>query len=138
MDFTIHFATINLLVVFGATVAALLLGGLWYSPALLGKPWRAAIDGGSRDAEISNPAGTFVAGFILQLIAASMLAALLGPSASGIEGIQLGTLIGISFVMTSLAITNLFERRPIVLIMINSSFHIVSFGLMGFIIGQWS
>ena len=87
---------------------------------------------------MSNPAGTFVAGFTLQLIAASMLAALLGSSATGVEYLQLGTLIAFSFVMTALAISNLFERRPLSLIVINSSFHIVSFGLMGFIIGQWS
>lgn len=138
MEFTIHFATMNLLVVFAATVAALLLGGLWYSPLVLGKPWRAAIGTPAQGDGVRNPAGTFVAGFVLQLTAASMLAALLGPSATGVEGIQLGTLIAFSFVMTTLAITNLFERRPLTLILINSSFHIVSFGLMGFIIGQWS
>ena len=42
MDFTINFGAINLLVVFGATVAANVLGGIWYSPAVLGKIWREA------------------------------------------------------------------------------------------------
>jgi hypothetical protein len=137
MEFTIHFATINLLVVFGATVAGNLLGGLWYSPVLLGKPWRAAI-GVPSTGNMHNPVGTFISGFVLQLLAASMLAALLGPSATGIEGMQLGMLIAFSFVMTALGMTNLFERRPISLILINSGYHIVSFGMMGFIIGQWS
>jgi hypothetical protein len=137
MDFTIHFASINLLIVFAATVAANLLGGLWYSPAVLGKPWRAAL-GGKASGEMTNPSGTFISGFVLQLLAASMLAALLGPSASGVEGMQLGMLIAFSFVMTALGMTNLFERRPISLILINSGYHFVSFGMMGFIIGQWS
>ena len=137
MDFTINFSSINLLIVFAATVAANFLGGLWYSPIVLGKPWRAAI-GLVSSGEMTNPAGTFISGFVLQLLAASMLAALLGPSASGIEGLQLGTLIGFSFVMTALGMTNLFEHRPVSLILINSGYHIVSYGLMGFIIGQWS
>jgi hypothetical protein len=33
--------------------------------------------------------------------------------------------------------TNLFERRPITLILINSGYHVVSLCLMGFIIGTW-
>ena len=138
MEFTIHFATINLLVVFGATVAALLLGAFWYSPAFLGKPWRKASGIHMTGNQMPNPAGTFVAGFFFQLLAASMLAALLGPTATGLEGLQLGMLLAFSFVMAALGVINLFERRPLVLIFIHSSYHIVSFGLMGFIIGQWS
>ena len=42
MDFTINFGAINLLVVFGATVASNLLGGIWYSPLVFGKLWAAA------------------------------------------------------------------------------------------------
>ncbi|MDP6437306.1 MAG: DUF1761 domain-containing protein [Gammaproteobacteria bacterium] len=138
MEFTIHFATINLLVVFGATVAALLLGGFWYSPAFLGKPWRRASGIPVTGDQIPNPVGTFTAGFFFQLLAASMLAGLMGPTATGIEGLQLGMLLAFSFVMTALAIVNLFERRPRILIAIHSCYNIVSFGLMGFIIGQWS
>lgn len=138
MEFTIHFATINLLVVFGATVAALLLGAVWYSPIFLGKPWRAASGIPRSGDQMRDPVSTFVAGFFFQLLAASLLAGLLGPTATGIEGLQLGSLIAFGFVMTALGIINLFERRPIVLILIHSGYHIVSFGMMGFIIGQWS
>ena len=138
MDFTINFGAINLLVVFGATLAANVLGGLWYSPFVFGKPWAAANNIRLGEQGMQNAPATFISAFILQLFAASMIAALLGPNSSGGEGAQLGTLIAFCFVMTAMGITNLFERRPLSLILINVSFHIVAFGLMGFIIGKWS
>jgi len=137
MDFTINFDAINLLTVFAATVAANVLGGIWYAPFFLGRPWRAALKMGPASAEMSNSVGTFVSGFVLHLIAASMLAALLGPSAGGVVGVQLGSLIGFAFVFTAMGATNLFEHRPIRLILINSGYHVVSLALMGFIIGAW-
>jgi hypothetical protein len=139
MDFTINFGAINLLVVFAATVAGNLLGGLWYSPLVFGKPWARAnkLKLGNYDGDRNIP-GIFISSFILQLIAASMIAALLGPNSTGLEGVQLGTLIAVAFVFTAMGMTNLFERRPIHLILINSSYHIASFGLIGFIIGTWS
>ena len=137
MDFTINFSAINLLVVFAATVAANLLGALWYSPLVFGKPWRAANNMGQFTGEIGGSSGTFVASFILHLVSASLLAALLGPRAGGMVGLQLGSLIGFAFVMTAMGVTNLFEHRRSILILINSGYHIVSLALVGFIIGQW-
>jgi len=136
MDFTENFSAINLLVVFGATVAANLLGGLWYSPIFLGKPWKAAL-GRELAGEMTNQVGTFVSSFVMHLVMASMLAALLGPTATPQEGMRLGALIGVAFVATALGVTNLFERRPLTLIAINSGYHVAALCLMGFIIGQW-
>ena len=137
MDFVTNFSTINVLVVFAATVAATLLGGVWYTPLLFGKPWRAANRMGAATGDMGNSIGTFISSFVLFLIAASMLAALLGPSSSGGDGIKLGALIGFAFVFTAMGITNLFEHRPLSLVLINSGFHIASLALMGFIIGTW-
>jgi len=137
MDFTLNFGAINLLVVFGATAAANLLGGIWYAPFVFGGLWR-RVSGlpGSQESMV-NPAGTFVSGFILQLIAASLLAGILGTNAGLVEGVQLGTLLGFGFVFTALAVTNLFERRSLILILINAGYHIVAMGIMGAIIGSW-
>ncbi len=137
MDFTINFGAIDLLVVFAATVAANLLGGLWYAPFFFGRPWRVATAKGRPSGEMNNSVGIFISGFVLQLLSASMLAALLGPSAGASAGVQLGALIGVTIVFAAMGTTNLFEQRPIVLIFINSGYHVVSLGLMGFIIGTW-
>jgi len=135
MDFTVNFSSINLLVVFAATVVANVLGGLWYSPFMFGKLWR---KGNAMPVAMgSASAGTFISSFVLHLIAASMLAALLGPSADGMEGLQLGAVIGVSFVFTAMGATNLFEHRPLYIIAINSGYHIVSLSLVGYVIGRW-
>jgi len=136
MEFTINFDSINLLAVFTATLAANLLGGLWYAPFFLGKPWKAAA-GIAVGESMTNPAATFTAGFALQFIAASLLAALLGPSGDILEGVQLGALLSFAFVFTALSISNLFEHRPVQLILINAGFHIAALSLMGAIIGAW-
>ena len=137
MDFTINFGAINLLVVFAATVSANLLAGVWHSPLLFGKIWRAGNNLPPSGDGMNNSPWVFVASFIFQLLAASMLAAMLGPNAGGVEGVQLGTLIAFTFVLTAMASTNLFEKRPVSLIFVNAGCHIVAFGLMGFIIGTW-
>ncbi|MCP4001964.1 MAG: DUF1761 domain-containing protein [Gammaproteobacteria bacterium] len=137
MDFTINFGAINLLVVFAATLASNLLGGIWYSPLVFGKPWAKANNINLGEQGMRNVPATFIASFVLQLIIASLIAALLGPNAGGMEGVQLGFIMAFSFVLTAMGMTNLFECRPIHLIMINSFYHIVSFCLMGFIIGAW-
>jgi len=137
MDFTVNFAAINLLVVFGATVAANLLGGVWYSPLLFSKPWRAANKMGPSTGDMGGSVGIFISSFVLHLMSASMLAALLGPNAGAQGGMRLGALIGVVFVFAAMGSTNLFERRPITLILINSGYHVVSLCLMGFIIGTW-
>jgi hypothetical protein len=137
MDFTQNFSTINLLIVFGATIAANLLGGLWYSPMLFGKPWRALSGKTSPSGEVGGTVGVFISSFVLHLIAASLLAALLGTNAGAQEGARLGALIGFGFVFTAMGATNLFEQRPILLVLINSGYHIVSLAVMGLIIGRW-
>jgi hypothetical protein len=136
MDFTINFAAINLLVVFGATVASNLLGGIWYSPLLFGRPWAAANNIELGQQGMRNAPVTFITAFLLQLFAASMLAGLLGPNAGASEGVQLGLMMAVFFVVTAMGITNLFERRPVSLIMINAAYHVCSFAMMGFIIGS--
>lgn len=137
MDFTINFDAINLVVVFAATVAAIFVGGLWYAPFLFGRLWYSISGKSETEGTSFNPTATFVSSFVLQLVAASLLAAILGPNAGTLVGIQLGTLIGLGFVFTSLGITNLFERRPLLLVLIKAGHHIVALGVMGAIIGTW-
>jgi hypothetical protein len=138
MEFTINFASINLLAIFGATVAANLIGGVWYSPFMFGNLWRKDAGLGESRGTMSNPAGTFVTAFILQLLAASMLGGLLGHNVGPGEGARLGALLGFTLVFTAIGVTNLFEARPLRLVVIHAGYHMVALSVMGAIIGQWN
>ena len=138
MEFAVNFASINLLVIFGATVAANLIGGVWYSPFMFGNMWRKDAELGESSGAMPNPAGTFVTAFILQLLAASMLGGLLGHNVGPSEGARLGALLGFTLVFTAVGITNLFEGRPRRLVVIHAGYHMVALSVMGAIIGQWN
>jgi hypothetical protein len=138
MEFSLNFASINLLVIFGATVAANLIGGLWYSPFLFGNFWRKDSGLGASTGPMSNPAGTFVAAFIFQFLAACMLGGLLGHNVGPSEGATLGALLGFALVFTAIGITNLFEGRPLRLVVIHAGYHMVALSVIGAIIGQWN
>ncbi len=138
MEFTLNFASINLLVIFGATVVANLMGPLWYSPLLFGKVWRKDAGLGESADSMSNPVPVFIAAFVLQLLAASMLGGLLGNNAGASEGAQLGVLLGFTLVLTAIGVTNLYESRPTRLIFIHAGYHMVALCVMGAIIGQWN
>lgn len=138
MDFSLNFASINLLVIFGATVVANLIGGLWYSPFVFGKMWRKDADLGESQGSMPNPVGTFVSAFVLEFLAAAMLGGLLGHNAGPSEGARLGALIGFALVFTAIGVTNLYEGRPVRLVLIHAGYHTVALSVMGAMIGLWN
>lgn len=138
MEFSLNFASINLLVIFAATFTANLLGALWYSPFAFGKYWRADAGLGERKGTMENPAGVFVSAFVLQFIAACMVGGLLGHNAGFTEGSRLGALLGFTLVFTAIGLINLYEGRPFRLVLIHSGYSISALSLMGGIIGMWN
>ena len=71
-------AGVNVLAVVLAALSAFLLGGLWYS-LLFAKQW-AALTGQSEDRlKSGNPAIVFGGAFLLNLVAAFVLALFVGP-----------------------------------------------------------
>jgi len=84
-----------------------------------------------------NPAVVFGVSFVLSLVIAFNLAAFIGPQASLTWGMTAGGLAGIGWVATAFAVTGLFERRSLAYVVINAGYWIVSFVVMGGIIGVW-
>ncbi len=139
MEITVNFEFVNWWGVLAATLASFLLAGVWYAPSVFGRF-------GVRDAEkaAASAAGErnvqliFVIAFLFQWLTGSLLAAVLGPNASIRDGVIVGVLIGCFFVTTALGISAIFDRRPIVRIFVNGSFHIVSLSIMGALIGAFN
>jgi hypothetical protein len=81
-----------------------------------------------------NPALIFGGSFVLNLIAAYVLARFLGPMPLPYATLA-GLSVGLCWVATGLGVNYLFERRPLGLWLINGSYFTLQFTIMGAIIG---
>ena len=126
-------STINWLAVLLAAVSSFIIGGAWSSPLLFAKPW--ARLNGFGDQLGGNPALIFGLSFVAALIASVMLSFFIGPTADLMFGLFAGLATGAGWVAMAFATTYLFERRSLALWAINAGYHVVSFTVMGTIIG---
>ena len=137
MNLANSLAGINWLAVVVATVAAFAIGGFWYSKALFGSTWLQEV-GLTEDAvNNANVRMTFGGTFVLQFLAVTALAALIGTDSSWQGGLQTGLLVSVFWVATAYGITYLFEQRSLRLFLINAGYNVVLFAIVGTIIGAW-
>jgi hypothetical protein len=137
MDFAHIVADFNWLAIIAATIAAFVLGGAWYAKGLFGSAWMQDVGLTEEDASNANMPKTFGGAFLLQLIAAMVLASILGPDSTWLSGVHTGLIVGIGFVATAYGVTYLFEQRSLRLFMINAGYNVVLLAIMGAIIGAW-
>lgn len=129
--------SINLTAAIVATVASFILGGLWYGPAF-GQRWQALV--GLADEEIASsgpPLKIFTAAFVLTLVQALMLSAIIPADPNVTVGLVYALVIGIGFVATAFGVNYLFSRSPRALFAIDAGFNVLQFALMGAIIGAF-
>jgi hypothetical protein len=128
--------TINWFAVLAATIAAFVLGGLWYSPLLFGKAWQRAA--GVSDEALKNASMPLIFGlaFVFTLVMAANLAFFVG----GVDltmTLAYSLAAGLGWAGLGLGVVALFERRPPAYFLINGGYLTLSFLLMGLIIGLW-
>jgi hypothetical protein len=128
--------SINYLAVFVAALSSFVIGGLWYS-LLFGKAWMVENNFDEEDMKNGHMGKIFGGAFILSLIISIVLVLFLGPDRNGMIGASAGFTAGLFWVATAMGITYLFERKSIKLFFINAGYHVVTFTLMGFILGIW-
>ena len=127
---------LNLVAAVFAAVSSFVVGGLWYSPLLFGGRWMAYV--GLSEAQLGRDMGRVFGGaFGLQLVMALNLAAFLGPEPSVAFALGASFAAGFGWVALGMGVTYLFERRPLGLWMINGGYHMVSFVIMGLVLGAW-
>ena len=135
------FAGINYIAVLVAASVAWFFGGLWYR--LLAKPWMAAHGFTSEQVRAHHGNRTamwpLVVSFVADLIMAWMLAGVLGHlgNLSLKTGVISAFFLWLGFVITTLAVNNIFGMRKHVLIVIDGAHWLVALILMGAIIGAW-
>jgi hypothetical protein len=123
---------INPLAVLLAALSAFLIGGLWYS-VLLARPWQAAA--GVSDEQLGKGrVRAFLGSFLLALVIAISLGAFIGNGGAAFGAVA-GLLAGATFVAAALGINYLFERRSLRLFVIDAGYNVITFTVMGVLLG---
>lgn len=131
-------AMVNWWAVLAAAVANLVLGSVWYSQKVLGKPWMALV--GITPDSAKGGAGKAIAGaFVASLVTAYVLAAVVdfSQAATAVEGALAGVWVWIGFVAAISISDVLFAHRPWKLFAINNAYQLVSLMMMGAILAAW-
>lgn len=130
------FSSLNWLAVFIAAILSFVVGGLWYSPLLFGKAWMKEMGFADEDMQ-GDMARIFGLSFVASLVIAINLAMFLGPDASLGWGLAAGALAGVGWVAMAIGIIYLFSRHSLKLYFIDAGYNVVTFTLMGGLLGLW-
>ncbi len=128
------FQNLNWFAVICAALSTFLIGGLWYS--VFEKPWMAANSFTKEYLMQRKMPVVFGLSFLFALIMAINLALFVGKEDLA-YGMIAGFMTGFGWVSFSIAIIALFENRPLKYVLINGGYMIVSFTVMGAILGGW-
>jgi len=85
----------------------------------------------------SNLARVLGLSFVLQVIAAAVLALFIGADATPSFAVFAAAAVGLFWVAPALGIVGLFEQRSFTHWAVNAGYHVVAFTTMGVILGLW-
>ncbi|WP_155210405.1 DUF1761 domain-containing protein [Fulvivirga aurantia] len=128
-------ASINWLAVVVATLSTFVLGAVWYGP-LFGKVWMAEHGYTEDDLKDANMAKIYGTAFVLEFIMAVNLAYFIQGVSAG-EGVFYGFVTGFGWVAMAIGVNYLFSRNSMRLWFIDAFYFVVSFTIMGVILGFW-
>jgi hypothetical protein len=127
---------LNHIAIIAATIAAFVLGGIWYGP-LFGASWMRE-NGFTPETMKGNAGKIYGLAFVWTLVMAYNLAAFIGdPSITLAKATMYGALTGFGWIAMALFIVGLFERKSMKLMLINGGYMTVALTMMGAIIGAW-
>ncbi|MBI2666537.1 DUF1761 domain-containing protein [Candidatus Woesearchaeota archaeon] len=134
---------INYLAVLVAAVASYALGALWYSPVLFEKLWM-QLSGLSETKlkemkEKTDMKKSYAFGFVGTLVSAVVLAYLIEMAqwTSALQGVLLGVLVWLGFVVTVELGSVLWENKSWKLFLLQTGHNLVSLVVMGLVLGLW-
>ncbi len=132
MNFAVVAQNLNWLTIIVAALSTFLIGGLWYS--IFEKPWMAVNHFSNEDLKKRKMPVVLGLSFIFALLMSLNLAMFIGNEDLA-YGTIAGFLTGFGWVAPGVAIIALFENRPLKYFLINGGYMIISFTLMGAILG---
>jgi surface polysaccharide O-acyltransferase-like enzyme len=136
-------ADVNIIAVIIAAVAATVIGALWYSPLMFARAWMDA--NGYTEARIQemkrthSPNRAIAVSFVCYLALAYVLAVLIDRigATDWDEAVGVALLVWLGFAATLGLVANMFSDRSLSAYVIDASYQLVFFVVMGAIIGGW-
>ena len=135
------FGELNYLAIVVGVVINMVLGALWYSPVLVGKPWMAAAGITAEDIEARK--GEQYRGYAIAVVVSIVLVFVLALLTRNLgideplDGLVLGLVAGIGLVAASQAPNYSFEGRSLRLFLINLGYSVVGFAIIGVLLAVW-
>lgn len=128
---------INYFAVLVSAASTFAIGGLWYSPLLFQRAWMRANKMTEADLATDGNGKVFGLAFVFAIAMSFNLAMFLdAPETTTAWGATAGALAAI-WVALGIGTVALFERRPAAYTAINGGYWLVSFVVMGAILGAW-
>jgi hypothetical protein len=128
---------LNWIAVFVAALVPIVLGALWYSPALFARPWMRAV--GRTPEELTGASLGYALSAVGAVVTSYALARIVrwAEVADLWNGALVGLLAWLGFVATVLAVNTYFGGRSRALWAIDAGYQLLALVLMGAILGAW-
>ena len=133
---------INYWAVLIVAVFSMLVGTFWYSPTLFGKQWmkysgitQETINKAKKKGLAKLYFYAFIALFIMSYVTAFFVN--FSGASTFLDGIQIGFLVWIGYIATSMINTVLWDNKPWQLYFINAGHYLVIAIIMGIVLSVW-
>ena len=124
--------------ILGAAIAKIVLGALWYSPALFIGPWQRM--SGITAAQMQERMGrALVVDIVGSFLMAFVLAHVIGwaEATTVLQGLTVGFFLWLGFVVVVTIHTVTYERKPFALFVLHNGYHLISLVVMSAILAVW-
>lgn len=129
---------INWWMIVVAALLRMVVGTVWYSPALFVKPWQALTGVTPASMQAGLPKAIAV-DLIMSLVLSFVLfhAVVYAGATSWLAGALVGGVVWLGFVLATHLPLWAYENRPLKLVAINMGSNLISLVLMGLLFGIW-
>jgi len=134
MDIISSMTNVNWLAIVTAAISAFIIGGIWYGP-LFGKIWMSEFSFTDEGLAKRNQTKIFAGTLLLNVLIALNMSLFLGAEVDLKTALIAGFLTGFGFVTPLIGVFYLFEEKSMKLFLVNAGFSIITFSLIGLIIG---
>lgn len=129
---------LNYLSIIVAVIANQIIGAIWYSPKVFGTAWAKLVGIKMNKIDKKDAQKGMLYSFILAIVFTFLLALILNvcKTHTVLDGVLLGIIIGLIHALAK-ATNDIYESRPFKHWLITAFYPIVSFAIMGSILGGW-